>query len=303
MQKLIETGGVVLSLAVYPDRESFISYEGNPGFSRDEHGTLGVTASYALHVRNARCGEQVDWWWGLPTPIERLEVSPDSRRIVGVDQSGNVSVWDAESLVPLVEATKDSSHRDLLGSEKGVWGLDGACFPPRVLAGCGTEIFVRNGLVCARSEDRSQGAILLAEEDADRMFLAISNDGRILAVWADEESNNHGFVFETDDLLCAPEWDKTDPGLPGSQAIAVLSTDQGVKDMIFSPDNKRIALRFLCGVGIWDLDKKEFRVLKQDARFITAFAFQGNNKLLVGRLGDGGKLPGTIESWDLQDGQ
>jgi WD40 repeat protein len=92
------------------------------------------------------------------------------------------------------------------------------------------------------------------------------------------------YVFETEHLLRAPEW--ADPDDADPEAINSWGDDGDVQEMVFSPDGQTLAVRWSEGnwVDIWD-----FRKGKTDSYGaythvpITAFAFLGNKKVVVGR--------------------
>jgi WD40 repeat protein len=91
-------------------------------------------------------------------------------------------------------------------------------------------------------------------------------------------------VFETEHLICAPEW--ADPDDPDSEAINSWGDDGDVQEMVFSPDGQTLAVRWLegNGVDIWDFRKAKTGTYGTYTHVpITAFAFLGNKKVVVGR--------------------
>jgi hypothetical protein len=91
------------------------------------------------------------------------------------------------------------------------------------------------------------------------------------------------YVFETEHLLRAPGWDE--PGDLGSEAIGIYPFDDGDawRCIPFSPDGQKLAV---CWVGsdeywvrVWDFHKNK----RNSLGGITAFAFLGNEKIVVAR--------------------
>jgi WD40 repeat protein len=229
--------------------------------------------------------------------MDKLVVSPDGRRIVAVDRSGKVFAWDAEDLVPLVESASRECLPAMLGRATKVWG--DSC---RVVTRGGVEISTDDGggKVCAKWPNQGPGVVLLDQGQPECIYFAISDDGRHTAVMVNNcsfEPASLVYVFETEHLLCAPGWEDREDLY--SEAIDSCGEDGNVQEMIFSPDHQRLAIRLWKGNGvtIWDFQKGEAKGYSEQEWYshaITAFAFLGNEKMIVGTES------GEIEVWDLR---
>jgi WD40 repeat protein len=279
--KLIsQTRGIVFSLAVYPDQERLVSYD----------------ASGSIQVWDLRSGQELCRRENVPNPIDQLAVSPDGSRVMGIDRFGSVFAWDAQTLTPIVDAANLDRYAALLGRATKVCGRGTA----KVVTMSGVEIYQDGGKVCARWPNREPVVLLLDEGEPDDIQLAVSDDGLYTAVMVTHGPDSVISVFETEHLLRAPEW--ADPGDPCSEAIDSWHREliiDLVDEMLFSPDGKALAVRWSegSGVTIWDLREQDFDTYGTYTRAtITAFAFLGNKKVVVGRVG----RDNEIEVLDLE---
>jgi WD40 repeat protein len=81
----------------------------------------------------------------------------------------------------------------------------------------------------------------------------------------------------------------------GEELFTIKGFPQGVLNMAFSPDGKRIA----GGSKVWDADKgKELFTLKGPAVSVGHVAFSADGKRIAGACGDG-----TVRVWDTELGQ
>lgn len=258
-----QTRGVVLSLAVYPDHERLVGCDG----------------SHGIQVLDLRTGRELIRRENLPTPSDQLAVSADGLRVVGIDRDGRVFAWDAQSLMPIIEAAALESYAGLLGRATKARRQYFSVF-----TNCGVEIYVDGGKVCARWPDQGRVVVLLDEREPECIQLAISDDGLYTAVMATHAPESSVYVFETEHLLRAPEW--TDPDDPYNKAINSWGDDGNVQEMVFSPDGQTLAVRRYEGNGIyiWPFHKDEIDTYGTYTHVpITAFAFLGNKKVVVGR--------------------
>ena len=135
-----QTRGVVLSLAVYPDQEKLVVCDGSSG----------------IQVLDLRSGQELCRRENVPSPIDRLAVSPDGLRVVGIDRGGSVFAWDAQSLMPVVEAAPLERYAALLGRATEVRNQNFSVFTKS-----GVEIYEDGGKVCARWPNQGPIVVLL----------------------------------------------------------------------------------------------------------------------------------------------
>ena len=114
--------------------------------------------------------------------------------------------------------------------------------------------------------------------------LAISDDGLYTAVNENDSPDSLIAVFETEHLLCPDKW--ADPGDPYPESINLWEHGGAVEEIVFSPDGQAVAVRWWEGNGVYVWP---FRTDKIDTYGtythvpISAFAFLGNKKVVVGR--------------------
>ncbi len=260
---IARTRGVVLSLAVYPDHEKLVGCDGSRG----------------IQVWDLRSGQELCRRENVPSPIDQLAVSPDGARVVGIARDGRVFAWDAQSLMPIVEAASVERYEPLLGRATKVRRQHFSVF-----TNSGVEIFADGGKVCARWPNQGPVVVLLDEGGPECIQFAISDDGLHTAVMVNSMPDSLVYVFETEHLLGAPRW--PDPDDLESEAINSWGNEGIVQEIVFSPDGQTIAVRWY--EGNW-VDVSDFRKHKTDTYGtythvpITAFAFLGNKKVVVGR--------------------
>ena len=270
---IAHTRGVVLSLAVYPDHEKLVGCDGSRG----------------IQVWDLRSGQELCRRENLPSPIDQLAVSPDGLRVVGIDRYGKVFAWDAQSLMPIVEAANLECYAPSLGLATKVRKQYFSVF-----TNSGVEIYEDGGKVCARWPNQGPVVVLLDKGKPECIKLAISDDGLYTAVMVNSMPDSLISVFETEHLLRAPEW--ADPDDPDSEAINSWGDEGILQEMDFSPDGQTIAVRWWEGnwVDIWDFRKDKTDAFGTYTHVpITALAFLGNKKVVVGRGND-------IEVLDLE---
>jgi hypothetical protein len=212
----------------------------------------------------------------LPSPIKKLAVSSDGLRIVGIDRNRTVFAWSAQDLTPIVEGGSPERYTSLLGrATEASERLDDAVTKSRV------EIYEHGSQMWAKWPN--QEPILLLERMTSPCSVGMSDDGRYTAVIESYLPGTGVYVFETEHLLRASEWN--DPSDLASEAIGIYPFDDGDfwSYTVFSPDGQKLAVSWVgfdeYWVRVWDFHKNEHNSFGG----ITAFAFLGNEKLVVAR--------------------
>ena len=211
----------------------------------------------------------------LPSPIKKLAVSSDGLRIEGIDRNRTVFAWSAQDLTPIVEGGSLECYTSLLGrTTEASERLDDAVTKSRV------EIYEQRSQVWAKWPN--QEPVLLLEGIAGPCSVEMSDDGRYTAVIVTYCPGTDVYVFETEHLLRAPEWDAPDD--LASEAISIYPFDDGDawSYMVFSPDGQKLAVSWVGNeywVRVWDFHENRHNSFDG----IAKFAFLGNERIVLVR--------------------
>ncbi len=168
---------------------------------------------------DAATGEQLQEWKGMIPPAVAASFSPDGRRVLAIDMSGEMRVWDATA------APARSDFRERRGS---AWSLDGGRRCVFSLAG-GSAISVR--------DSSDQELLSFKRHEGALSFIRVSNDGKYAASGG---RNGAIFVWETG---------------TGKVVVSLKEPAAPPRGPIFSGDGRRIAVTTFGGLKVFDLSR------------------------------------------------
>ena len=222
---------------------------GSVVISSDNRYVISASLDHSLKVWDAESGQLFKTLEKHPGALSCMGLSPDGKKLVSGDQSGNVVLWDMKTLQPLfMFKTGGGMINDIKFSNNGKWF-----------------------------------AVAVWQD----IYLWDLNNEKPIQVLKGHTDKVHAINFSNnDELIVSSSWDntaKTWSTSTGKNLMTFVGHTQSVFDVQFSPDQKQIVTGANdSSIKIWDAQTgKTIKTLKGHKNWVIKLRFTKNGSSLI----------------------